>query len=363
MPLSCPFQLDSLQTPHSGYHWDSNRDRRFFEGWYFRVTLPEIQQTFAFMYSIEDPQGGQPHSGGGAQILGPDDEYLCRTFPDVTQFWAWPDALGLGHSRSVQAGHPSGYLPANEFDQRITEGYQVTATHHQGKLTDPGTGQTAAWNYTTQPIYGWGNPGQPQQSTAGWLSQFQIFEPGWQILMAHGLATGWIDWNHQRYEFTNAPAYSEKNWGGAFPIKWFWLNCNAFDGEPDLALTAGGGRRQVLAWMESVAMVGLHYRGQFYEFVPWNGTVHWHIKPWGYWYMQAENDQYEVELVGTTDQTGTPLRAPTRDGLIYFCRDTMRGDVQLTLRRKCDRTLILQATSSLCGLEVGGGPWTETWTH
>jgi len=22
-----------------------------------------------------------------------------------------------------------------------------------------------------------------------------IFEPGWQILMAHGLATGWIEWN------------------------------------------------------------------------------------------------------------------------------------------------------------------------
>jgi len=38
------------------------------------------------------------------------------------------------------------------------------------------------------------------------------------------------------------PQLIEKNWGGAFPQKWFWLNCNSFDGEPDLALTAGGGR-------------------------------------------------------------------------------------------------------------------------
>jgi len=52
--------------------------------------------------------------------------------------------------------------------------------------------------------------------------------------MAHGLATGWIEWNGKRYEFTNAPAYSEKKLG-AFPQKWFWLNCNSFDGEPDLA--------------------------------------------------------------------------------------------------------------------------------
>ncbi|HBE32945.1 MAG TPA: tocopherol cyclase, partial [Cyanobacteria bacterium UBA11368] len=59
---------DPIQTPHSGYHWDGS-DRRFFEGWYYRVTLPEDRQTFAFMYSIEDPIGGKPYSGGGAQIL------------------------------------------------------------------------------------------------------------------------------------------------------------------------------------------------------------------------------------------------------------------------------------------------------
>ena len=70
------------QTPHSGYQWDES-PRRFFEGWYYRVTLPEINQTFAFMYSIEDPIGGKPHSGGAAQVLGIDDEYIWRTFPDV----------------------------------------------------------------------------------------------------------------------------------------------------------------------------------------------------------------------------------------------------------------------------------------
>ncbi|MGB8689190.1 MAG: tocopherol cyclase family protein, partial [Microcoleus sp.] len=46
-PLS---QLKTLETPHSGYHWDSST-RRFFEGWYYRITLPIHQQSFAFMYS------------------------------------------------------------------------------------------------------------------------------------------------------------------------------------------------------------------------------------------------------------------------------------------------------------------------
>jgi tocopherol cyclase len=181
--------------------------------------------------------------------------------------------------------------------------------------------------------------------------------------MAHGLSTGWIEWRGQRYEFKDAPAYSEKNWGGAFPHKWFWFNCNAFADHPDLALTAGGGRRQVLTWMEEVAMVGIHYQGKFYEFVPWNAKVSWQVKPWGDWYVKAEGADYGVELIGTTTLPGIELRAPTLDGMVYCCRDTALGEVKLRLWRRQGRyqNLILSATSDQCGLEVGGGPWHDVW--
>ncbi len=349
--------LDLTQTPHCGYHWDGS-DRRFFEGWYYRVTLPQWGQTFAFMYSIEDPIGGKPHSGGGAQILGANDEYLCRTFPDVKKFWGSKDCLGLGHWGKTDLNTAPAYLAPEVFQRHVHQGYQATATLNQGIISNPATGFYCRWQYNIQPIYGWGNQGNLQQSTAGWMSAMQIFEPGWQILMAHGLATGWIDWNGKIYEFVDAPAYGEKNWGGAFPQKWFWLNCNSFEGERDLALTAGGGRRGVLWWMESVAMVGLHYQGKFYEFVPWNSQVSWDIQPWGQWKIQAQNSQYEVELTGTTDLPGTPLRAPTENGLVFCCRDTMKGLLNLKLRKVTGgkKQIILQAHSELCGLEIGGSP-------
>nr|WP_265266530.1 tocopherol cyclase family protein [Spirulina subsalsa] len=89
----------SLQTPHSGYHFSPWLPGRFFEGWYYRVTLPQLGESFAFMYSIEDPQGGQPHSGGAAQILRPGDRYLWQTLPDVMGFWAAGDGLALNHCR------------------------------------------------------------------------------------------------------------------------------------------------------------------------------------------------------------------------------------------------------------------------
>ncbi|WP_204105754.1 MULTISPECIES: tocopherol cyclase family protein [Spirulina sp. CCY15215] len=348
------------QNPHYGYHWDGI-SRRFFEGWYYRVTLPQLQQTFAFMYSLEDPLGGQ-YSGGSAQILGANDEYLWRTFPDPKLFWADRDRLALGHWRKRDLDTPPQELDPEEFTENIQEGYQATDVLNQGFIRDPATKFYCRWQYTIQPIYGWGNANSPQQSTAGWLSRFPIFEPGWQILMAHGLATGWIDWNEQRYYFTDAPAYSEKNWGNSFPQKWFWLNCNVFAGENDLALTAGGGRRKVMWWMESVGLIGIHYQGKFYEFVPWNASIKWQIEPWGKWQMQAQNSEYEVELIGSTDRRGIPLRAPTESGLIFCCQDTMRGDLKLELRKRGGE-VILQANSSVCGLEIGGKPWDESWMH
>ena len=339
-------------TPHSGYHWQG-RQQPFFEGWYYRLTLLPHQgnQTIAFMYSLQDPGAQTAASGGTVQILGPDEQYFCRSLPDVSQFWAWRHRLGHGHSRSSS----------------IPESYRATDTLHEGQFWNPASAQIVRWHYTLEPVYGWGDPGYPQ-STAGWLSQFQIFEPGWQILMAHGYATGWFeridaDGKTVRFDFDKAPAYSEKNWGGAFPQKWFWIQCNAFEQEPDLTLTSGGGIRQVLGQRESVGMVGIHHQGKFYEFVPWNGNVSWQVSPWGSWRIWAEQKDYAVELMGQTDLAGVNIRVPTATGMEFLCRDTTQGQLLLTLWQKRGHKKILSAQSQQAGLEIGGSDWDEIWQH
>jgi tocopherol cyclase len=344
-----------LQTPHSGYHWNG-LDQDFFEGWYFRVTLPKIRESFAFMYSIEDPSGTSSHSGGAAQIIGINEEYLLCPLPDSRKFWATQTSLGLGHWDKTKLDIAPQLLSVAEFDAHITQGYQVTATLHQGALPD----QNCRWCYEILPVYGWGKPQQTQQATAGLLSYLPIFEPGWQVLMAHGLATGWIEWQGQRYEFDRAPAYSEKNWGRSFPQKWFWLNCNSFSETVGLAVTAGGGRRKVLWTTEEVAMVGIHYQGRFYEFVPWNAQIEWQIQPWGEWRIQATSSDFQVELIGTTDLLGTMVSTPTEQGLAICCRDTLQGLLSIDLRTRQGEQMIL-ATSNVAGLEVGGDGWELGW--
>ncbi len=104
----------------------------------------------------------------------------------------------------------------------------------------PSTVPSASWAFSVEPQAGWGDIAGRQQATAGWLASLPVFEPHWQVMMAHGLASGWIDWGGKRYEFQGSPAYAEKNWGGGFPSKWFWIQCNTFDGEPGAAVTAVG---------------------------------------------------------------------------------------------------------------------------
>ena len=340
------------ETPHSGYHWDGSQ-RRFFEGWYFRLTLPKIQENFAFMYSIDDPSGDQYHSGGAVQIIGINEEYLSRTFPDVNKFWASVNSLALTHWGKTSLKYKTQILNSSDFHQNVQEGYQTTSTLNQGFIRNPGNNKYCRWQYKIKPIYGWGEMNQSPKATAGLLSFFSIFDPGWQVLMAYGLATGYIDWNGKIYQFQDVPAYSEKNWGYSFPEQWFWINCNSFSNETNLALTAAGGKRKVLWWSENVAIIGIHYQGKFYEFASTNSQVNSVIKPWGKWQMEADNGKFQVKLVGTTYLDGTHVRVPTEKGLIFACRDTLKGQLTLQLINR-NGEIIVDASSDMCGLEIGG---------
>ncbi|XP_010436708.1 PREDICTED: tocopherol cyclase, chloroplastic-like [Camelina sativa] len=374
-----------LQTPQSSlYHFDGSA-AKFFEGWYFRVSIPEKKEGFCFMYTVENPAFrqrlspvevalyGPRFTGVGAQIHGANDKYLCQYTHDSHNFWGDGHELVLGNTFSAVPGatSPNKEVPPEEFNRRVSEGFQATPFWHQGHICDDGrtdyaeTVKSARWEYSTRPVYGWGDVGAKQKSTAGWPAAFPVFEPHWQICMAKGLSTGLIEWSGERFEFRDAPSYSEKNWGIGFPRKWFWVQCNVFErASGEVALTAGGGLRQLpgLNTYENAALVCVHYDGKFYELVPWNGVVRWEMSPWGYWYVTAENETHMVELEARTNEPGTPLHAPTGEvGLATVCRDSCHSELKLQIwERLHDGSkgkVILETKSTMAAVEIGGGPW------
>jgi len=238
----------------------------------------------------------------------------------------------------------------------------------------------------------------------GWLSSFPVFEPHWQVTMADALATGSVVWNGTKYEFENQPFYAEKNWGDALPSKWYWTQCNSFDNnEDELSVTGGGGIRKLpFGREEELGMIAVHYKGKFYEAVPWKGNVEWNVSIWGEWSLYGdrleETIAYDYDFNDNCDTSGdsggqmiTPpfavevryrcdpvknpglvFRAPTKNGMVPFCRDTFEADCELTLWElkqnettneydKVEPPIINRAISKEGGAEIGGGPWWSDW--
>jgi tocopherol cyclase len=411
-----------LQTPHSGRHflpshpsyrrpfWKSllsgqKRNGRFTEGWYYRLTLPEEGVSFAIIISIEDP-GCRPSSDLRlvcVQVIGPNDEYLVQVDRDDTLFWAWDKQQGLGCNFRYKSQYDTPDVKATttalapaEWKAKVASGFQILPTQFLGRirgrdgtkggLTNEGALQVnekCDFDFSIDPVCGWGDADSiDQKSTAGWLASFSVFEPHWQVTLADARATGRISWKNKTYSFVNAPFYAEKNWGAALPSKWYWTQCNAFDGYEQLSVTAGGGIRKIpFGRREALGMVSVHYNGKFYEAVPWSGAMNWKVDTWGSWALKGNctygERPFAVEITYECDPVETPglvFRAPTQDeGMVRFCRDTFEAKTTLSLwllewnnqtkvfERKTGPPLIDQATSVQGGAEVGGGPWWDEW--
>jgi tocopherol cyclase len=405
------------QTPHSGRHflpshpafkWPLvrrlfwNRRRRFTEGWYYRLTLVEQNVSFAFIVSIEDP-GFSPPSDlrlACVQVIGPENGYLVQADRDDRKFWAWKNQQAFGCAFEVQNDFVEEdvrlctAMDPQDWKSTIKSGFQVTPTRlfgridgHDGSrggvLNGQGESGFCEFDISVVPICGWGGHGSgKQKSTAGWLAAFEVFEPHWQVTLADARASGFVFWNNTKYEFEDEPFYAEKNWGAALPSKWYWTQCNSFEGFDELSITAGGGVRKLpFGQQETLGMVGVHYNGTLYEAVPWNGSMEWKVSPWGNWTFRGNSTTgdhpFAVEATFECDPEVLPglvFRAPTPDqGMVYFCRDTFEASVTLSLwelqwdvsRNDYVRkypAVVDEARSNQGGAEVGGGPWWDTWT-
>ena len=416
--------------------WNARRRKRFTEGWYYRLTLTNAtaitsngtatqgsRTSFAFIISIEDP-GLYPRQSdlrlSCIQVVGPNDGYLVQADQDDTKFWAWKKRQALGctfeyiNDKITKNDDTVTAVTKEAWKETVKSGFQIMLPDHLIGRVDghdgtlggvlPGQGVPGYCEFDIaidEVLCGWGsgNTGvsadddhkdgtirtratTKQKSTAGWLSKFDIFEPHWQVTMADARASGTVIWNNTTYKFRNEPFYAEKNWGAALPSKWYWTQCNSFDGYEQLSVTAGGGIRKVpFGQQESLGMVSVHYNGIFYEAVPWTGSMSWNVSTWGYWQLTGTctmgSNPFEVQVMYQCDPEKIPglkFRAPTPDsGMVYFCRDTFDATTSLTLwelefdpisktyKRKLGPPLINNATSTQGGAEIGGGPWWDSW--
>ena len=158
---------------------------------------------FAFIYSIFDPaDAASERHGVGVQIIGPDDTRVerragrrllgrrarARARPHDARHTA-AEAVFAGRVRAVCRGGLPVHLDAPPGRVRRRE------------LVVRGDAAARLGRRRRSAVL----DGERARRGA-------VFDPHYQVLMAHGRASGHVCWRGERYDFDDAIVYSEKNW-------------------------------------------------------------------------------------------------------------------------------------------------------
>lgn len=338
--------------PHAGYHGSGADPRKpFFEGWYLRL-VTKSQGSIALIFHVFDPHisrsiGTNQRQGVGLQVLTPSGSIILEN-SDVSTF------RGDSHELAIR----NYFADSNDY-------FRLTAYGASGRASSPTKSDEISrisFDFDIFSEIGWGGiEGYRQFSTAGWLAAFPVFEPHYQVLISKGSTVGSMrvernDGDEVHYDLDDATVYLEKNWGGAFPSKWWWIQANTF--ASDLTVTSTAARRSIplLGQDEEVALVGLHWNGEFLPFP----NVEWTVQ-WGSWQITGEYKDYSVTLTGTCDSAGFPVNCPATTGMEPIAMETFKGTLRVQLFR--NGSLVHGDSTDDACLEVGGIPWpSKTWT-
>lgn len=183
--------------------------------------------------------------------------------------------------------------------------------------------------------------------------------------MSHGVvANGGMRYNGRWWDLSGATVYCEKNWGAAFPKKWWWCQANAFDQYVDMTFTAVGARRLIAQlYEETIGLLAVHVNGVLYEFSNWNcKTLCWEVDKWGSWYASAKSRTgHEISMSARTDDQGAYVLGPSAIGMVYNVRDAAYGELFVSLREPSGKFIVQNAKCVCAQVEIGGGPWEDTW--
>lgn len=330
--------------PHAGFHGAAADPKKpFFEGWYLRV-VTKNQGSIALIFHVFDPHNIDRPSrrrGVGIQVITPSGSTFLET-PDLSTFRAESHALSIRNY----------FADTNDF-------FRLTSSRASGRISPISSGTGVTFDFEMFPEVGWGgDEGARQYSTAGWLAAFPVFEPHYQVLVSKGKAMGSLTLQGQEdiiqeYNLDDASIYLEKNWGGSFPSKWWWIQANTFR-HSNLCVTSTGAQRGIpfLGQEEEVALIGLHWNGKFYPFP----DVNWNVR-WGHWLIEGSYGEYSVQIAGDCQDSGIPVKCPTTKGMEEIARESFHGTLRVQLFK--NGSLVLDDTSNEACLEVGGIPWTE----
>jgi hypothetical protein len=214
----------------------------------------------------------------------------------------------------------------------------------------PSPGGTIQWQLDLQKEWGW--------NAMGWgLPLNSLSNISWYPAQALSLMNGWLNYQGKIYEFHNAKAYQDRNWGRSFPDWWFWLVSNHFNERADATVVCGGGLPRVLG-MKPMPVIncGLKALGKELSFRSHDYFSYDYDIGFGRWEIVLKNALHKLKLsaVAPTDRF-LDLVFVSPQNTEFHDLEALDGYLKLELyeRKLWGWQKSLELTSNYAGIEFG----------
>ena len=300
------------------------RRRSYFEGWYYKLVVPERRLAYALIPGISYGPGGEGHAF--LQVL---DGVRGRTSYHRYGTDEFTPARGRFHLR----------LGPHEFS---AEGLSVALPELtvEARFTDP---------------HPW--PRRPlAPGVMGWYGFVPRMQCYHGLVSLHHELAGRLADGAGSHDLGGGAGYVEKDWGSGFPRAWVWLQSNHLSGtDRPASLMASVAHIPWLGTAFTGFLATLLLEGRLYTFTTWTGAgarVQWDGEGRRVILTFTDRD-HELRLT-TAAAAGGTLRSPVSGGgMAGKISESLTGEVSVELLATGLRAYA--GTASWAGVEVSEG--------
>jgi tocopherol cyclase len=315
--ISLSFSLQANVDVFNTYRWNRSNALNntgkidttpWYEWWYYKVVLPEQNESFFFVYGVVNPWDHQGTLKGTRSYVG---------MGDFTQKKQVENKYDVS---SFKAKYNQTYISVGSN----TASDKSLTGHLKGE-----DGLEHSWNINIQ--------GDWAFNATSWATGRMITNIEWYPAQASAKCSGSIYTSGREITFQDAPCYQDRNWGKSFPQWWTWIVSNHFENDPTTALAIGGGKPKFFDHynlMEGVA-IGLRHEGKEYS---WRPNEFDKVKmdiSFGRWEVVGIGKKYKIEVSAYAPKnTFMDLEFMTPMGETFHDYETLTGDITVKLYKR-----------------------------
>ena len=304
--------------PHNTYQWNRKnvlkgksvvKNKPWFEWWYYKVVLPQENESFYFVYGVVNPWDKNKKLKGTRSYVG---------MGNFTEKTISEELFGVDEFEASYV----------KTDIKIGRNH-ATDKQFSGDIIGK-DGERTSWDISIEKKWGY--------NAVGWMTGKNITNIEWYSAQADARCNGIIEGQGKTYQFEDAPCYQDRNWGSIFPKWWAWIVSNEFENHPDTALSVGGGAPTVLKGkyipMEGLS-IGLKHKGEEYSFRPnYLDRIEVEVS-FGKWEAVGINGVHKIEISAYAPMDKfMDLEFMTPEGEIFHDYETLSGEVTVKLYKK-----------------------------